>query len=111
LSRRSLCSPIVGPPSTTALSLHDALPILFRSKWFAIGMGVALAAWLLHVAAMALAPLSIVQAVISGGLVMLTVLAERCFGFTVRSEEHTSELQSPDHLVCRLLLENKKLHT
>src|SRR5258708_14803822 len=26
-----------------------------------------------------------------------------------RSEEHTSELQSPDHLVCRLLLENKKV--
>src|SRR5258708_14111565 len=31
----------------------------------------------------------------------------------VRSEEHTSELQSPDHLVCRLLLEkkNKRSHT
>src|SRR5258708_12650708 len=29
---------------------------------------------------------------------------------TVRSEEHTSELQSPDHLVCRLLLEKKKTH-
>src|SRR5258708_38048190 len=28
-----------------------------------------------------------------------------------RSEEHTSELQSPDHLVCRLLLEKKKEHT
>src|SRR5258708_35086321 len=28
----------------------------------------------------------------------------------VRSEEHTSELQSPDHLVCRLLLEKKKFH-
>src|SRR5258708_16678030 len=28
--------------------------------------------------------------------------------FTSRSEEHTSELQSPDHLVCRLLLEKKK---
>src|SRR5207244_12378707 len=27
-----------------------------------------------------------------------------------RSEEHTSELQSPDHLVCRLLLEKKKRH-
>src|SRR5258708_17469605 len=27
---------------------------------------------------------------------------------SVRSEEHTSELQSPDHLVCRLLLEKKK---
>src|SRR5258708_25653567 len=30
---------------------------------------------------------------------------------TVRSEEHTSELQSPDHLVCRLLLEKKKKTT
>src|SRR5258708_27467164 len=28
---------------------------------------------------------------------------------TLRSEEHTSELQSPDHLVCRLLLEKKKI--
>src|SRR5207244_12793843 len=28
----------------------------------------------------------------------------------IRSEEHTSELQSPDHLVCRLLLEKKKKH-
>src|SRR5258708_26401763 len=28
--------------------------------------------------------------------------------FHIRSEEHTSELQSPDHLVCRLLLEKKK---
>src|SRR5258708_21231920 len=27
-----------------------------------------------------------------------------------RSEEHTSELQSPDHLLCRLLLEKKKIH-
>src|SRR5258708_30997359 len=33
-------------------------------------------------------------------------------GIRVRSEEHTSELQSPDHLVCRLLLEKKKqMHT
>src|SRR5258708_19038527 len=31
--------------------------------------------------------------------------------FAVRSEEHTSELQSPDHLVCRLLLEKKKKKT
>src|SRR5258708_31496916 len=30
---------------------------------------------------------------------------------THRSEEHTSELQSPDHLVCRLLLEKKKQKT
>src|SRR5258708_18674148 len=32
-------------------------------------------------------------------------------GRTARSEEHTSELQSPDHLVCRLLLEKKKKNT
>src|SRR6185436_21157960 len=31
--------------------------------------------------------------------------------FLVRSEEHTSELQSPDHLVCRLLLEKKQIRT
>src|SRR5258708_30648880 len=30
------------------------------------------------------------------------------YGNLARSEEHTSELQSPDHLVCRLLLEKKK---
>src|SRR5258708_14928675 len=29
----------------------------------------------------------------------------------IRSEEHTSELQSPDHLVCRLLLEKKTMNT
>jgi len=56
---------------------------LFRSKWFAIGMAVAAGAWILHVAAMAMAPLSIVQAVISAGLVFLTVLAERLFGWRV----------------------------
>src|SRR5258708_8965554 len=33
----------------------------------------------------------------------------RPVGGNRRSEEHTSELQSPDHLVCRLLLEKKKL--
>src|SRR5258708_27634428 len=36
------------------------------------------------------------------GLITLTTCTD------VRSEEHTSELQSPDHLVCRLLLEKKK---
>jgi drug/metabolite transporter (DMT)-like permease len=54
---------------------------LFASKWWTIGWLVALGAWLLHVGALALAPLSIVQAVLSGGLVFLAVLAERCFGF------------------------------
>jgi drug/metabolite transporter (DMT)-like permease len=56
---------------------------LFRSKWFAVGMGIALGAWLLHVAALVFAPLSVVQAVLSTGVVMLAVLAERIFGFKV----------------------------
>ncbi|MGH2968813.1 MAG: hypothetical protein ACRDK0_07075 [Solirubrobacteraceae bacterium] len=56
---------------------------LFASKWFAIGMAVALGAWLFHVAAMALAPISVVQAVLSTGVVILAVLAERLFGFKV----------------------------
>jgi drug/metabolite transporter (DMT)-like permease len=60
---------------------------LFRSKWFTFGMLVALLAWMLHVAALAMAPLSLVQAVISGGLVFLTVLAERFFGFNVGTRQ------------------------
>jgi drug/metabolite transporter (DMT)-like permease len=60
---------------------------LFRSKWFTIGMLVALVAWTFHVMALALAPLSLVQAIIAGGLVFLTVLAERWFGFTVGTRQ------------------------
>jgi drug/metabolite transporter (DMT)-like permease len=60
---------------------------LFRSKWFAIGFAVSFGAWLLHVGAMALAPLSTVQAVVSGGLVLLAVLAERVFGFKVEGRQ------------------------
>ncbi len=56
---------------------------LFGSKWFAIGMAVATFAWGLHVAALTLAPLSVVQAVLSGGIVLLAVMAERLFGYQV----------------------------
>ena len=54
---------------------------LFRSKWWSIGWGVATVAFALHVAALTLAPISIGQAVLAGGLVFLAVLAERFFGF------------------------------
>jgi drug/metabolite transporter (DMT)-like permease len=60
---------------------------LFRSRWWTIGFAVALGAWGLHVAALSLAPLSLVQAVISGGLVLLAVLAERWFGFRLGRRE------------------------
>src|SRR5947208_10200174 len=39
---------------------------------------------------------------------LVLALAAGLLASTLRSEEHTSELQSPDHLVCRLLLEKKK---
>jgi multidrug transporter EmrE-like cation transporter len=54
---------------------------LFRSKWWSVGWGVAAVAFALHVAALSLAPISIGQAVLAGGLVFLAVLAERFFGF------------------------------
>jgi drug/metabolite transporter (DMT)-like permease len=54
---------------------------LFRSKWWSVGWGVAALAFALHVAALSLAPISIGQAVLAGGLVFLAVLAERFFGF------------------------------
>ena len=56
---------------------------LFASKWFTIGMLVATGAWVFHVAAMALAPMSLVQVVLAGGLVLLAVMADRLFGFDV----------------------------
>ena len=60
---------------------------LFSSKWFAIGMAVATGAWFFHVAALAFAPLSVVQAVLSTGVVILAVLAERLFGFQVGARQ------------------------
>jgi len=60
---------------------------LFASKWFAIGMGVATGAWIFHVAALAFAPLSVVQAVLSTGVVILAVMAERLFGFKVGARQ------------------------
>src|ERR671937_337383 len=56
---------------------------LFSSKWFAVGMIVATGAWGFHVAALALAPMSVVQSVLAGGVVLLAVMAERLFGFKV----------------------------
>jgi len=54
---------------------------LFCSKWWSVGWGVAAAAFALHSVALTLAPISIGQAVLAGGLVFLAVLAERFFGF------------------------------
>src|SRR5690606_39474392 len=85
-------NPEIYPPS-----LHDALPIWARVFVIATSIGVA--------------PRSIAVSIIGAGLseldwqagdnVWITVIA------VLRSEEHTSELQSRENLVCRLLLEKK----
>src|SRR3712207_8201289 len=71
------------------LSLHDALPILLRGRLFTADDGMP-------------------------GRERVTVVDEALAGHfwpkQDRSEEHTSELQSRQYLVCRLLLEKKK-HT
>src|SRR5438552_18551477 len=73
-----ICFNLAATTDIYTLSLHDALPIYFHGRW------------------PFLAPKE--RASIRRGGAELRA---------VRSEEHTSELQSPDHLVCRLLLEKK----
>jgi hypothetical protein len=56
---------------------------LFASRWFAAGIILASSAGLLHIVALAFAPISVVQAVMAGGVVILAVLAERVFALRV----------------------------
>ena len=60
---------------------------LARSPWFAAGWGLAALAWLAHVAALSLAPISLVQAVLAGGAVTLAVLSQRLFGDPVERRQ------------------------
>jgi hypothetical protein len=60
---------------------------LFRSPLYALGIAIALASWGFHVGALALAPISLVQSVIAGGLVLLTVVADKLFGIEVTRRE------------------------
>jgi drug/metabolite transporter (DMT)-like permease len=70
---------------------HRAAPVSIRqplrsartlagSRWFAAGWGLAALAWLIHIAALSMAPISIVQAVLAGGAVTLAVISQRVFG-------------------------------
>src|SRR5207244_11449443 len=104
---------ILNPPpptETDTLSLHDALPILQsqqhrlfvqqrRNKIDKIGIGSRLNR----------DDHQIARTNFFGRIVAIDRRDSKILAFaTNRSEEHTSELQSPDHLVCRLLLEKKK---
>lgn len=68
-----------------ARPVHIARPLnglrdLAGSRWFVAGWALAALAWLAHVAALSLAPISLVQAVLAGGAVTLAVLSQRLFG-------------------------------
>src|SRR5690348_17586045 len=87
------------------LSLHDALPISLGLSFFAgasmviaIPSAIGVFAWIATI--WYGRPVYTTAFLFMAGFIVL---------FTIRSEEHTSELQSPVHLVCRLLLEKKKI--
>ena len=66
--------------------LHSSV-VLFRSPLYTLGILVAMGSWGFHVGALALAPISLVQIVIAGGLVLLSVVADRLFGIEVTRRE------------------------
>jgi hypothetical protein len=77
---------------------HRAAPVSLRnplrsarslagSPWFAAGWVLAAVAWIVHVAALSMAPISIVQAVLAGGAVTLAVMAQRVFGDPVERRQ------------------------
>lgn len=73
---------------------------LFRSPVYALGIGIALGSWFLHVGALSLAPISLVQATIAGGLVLLTVVANRLFGIDVSRREWIGVALTATGLAC-----------
>lgn len=60
---------------------------LARSRWFVAGWGLAAVAWLVHIAALSMAPISLVQTVLAGGAVTLAVLSQRLFGDSVERRQ------------------------
>jgi hypothetical protein len=77
----------VAAPDVAMRSPLRSAAALFRSRWWAIGFGLATLAWALHVAALSMAPLSLVQAVIAGGLALLAIPARRWFGIAVGTRD------------------------
>ncbi|HWJ50325.1 MAG TPA: hypothetical protein VNR42_04850 [Solirubrobacteraceae bacterium] len=70
-------------PKVQVLHPLRSVRALYSSKWFTLGMITATASWGLHVAALALAPMSVIQVSLAGGVVFIAVMADRMFGFEV----------------------------
>src|SRR5207248_6892531 len=102
-----LCSLLSTPPPPTdvyTLSLHDALPILRRRPPRGSRRALPVREWLLRFRPRR-------EPRRRDAVVAQAVDGTRPAQQRHRSEEHTSELQSPYDLVCRLLLEKKKYVT
>lgn len=72
--------------------VHHSRPLsslrgLATSRWFVAGWGLAAIAWLVHVAALSMAPISLVQAVLAGGAVALAVMSQQLFGGRVEKRQ------------------------
>lgn len=75
-----------GANATPAVDMRHPLrsaKSLYSSKWFALGMAIATGSWGLHVAALALAPMSVVQVSLAAGVVFIAVMADKMLGCKV----------------------------
>jgi hypothetical protein len=77
---------VESPPVSLRRPVRTSLA-LFRSRAYTLGILIAVGSWAFHVGALALAPISLVQSVIAGGLVLLTVTADRLFAHVVTRRE------------------------
>src|SRR5690606_40587026 len=102
LARDILAFNSTPPPYHSTLSLHDALPIFVRAT-LDEDLGVGLPGGGHDVTAESVIP---ADTRFSGSMSSREGIVVA--GLPIRSEEHTSELQSRENLVCRLLLEKKK---
>jgi hypothetical protein len=75
-----------APEVELSRPIHSTVE-LFRSPIYSLGIVIALISWGFHDGALALAPISLVQSVIAGGLVLLTVAADKLFGLPVTRRE------------------------
>src|SRR5687768_18094630 len=103
----SFCFNDAAPTELYTLSLHDALPILATPRMQELVATLARNFDAIIIDTPPLGAGSDAYAIATATSNVALVLREG----TTRSEEHTSELQSRLHLVCRLLLEKKKLPT
>jgi drug/metabolite transporter (DMT)-like permease len=77
---------VQAPPVEWRHPLRSSIA-LFKNPIYTLGCVVATTSWGFHVLALGLAPISVVQATIAGGLVLITVVADRVFGHSVTRRE------------------------